>query len=399
MKWRYINASNSTEVAEHDAVSQRIDDWWAEFVAKTDRLDALFRQTEQWDLPAWMNESLQRIHPALMWEFGPAISKDGHRLVITPEICSEVRPLAEEVVARAPDLERWEFYTYRLPESVEQMLHTVQARIGLELTDVTVAVSAGEHNRIDLAFRWETIPEDDEEAFNAAFVATESLLGEESLDRWVGVIQLTDSSTPVEAGQRYLPMDRLHPTFNAVMNSIREQLPDDPYSNLDEDTQWALLKLEPTEAEDYPERSDMLTCVTCNPDLVGATFSEAPFYSERYSRCHETFCYLKIDGTDSDEMGFHDREDMEEAARMALEADESGGLVGGGTGLRYSYVEFALTNVKKGVAAIRRAMQQGNVPRRSWILFHDADLDAEWIGVYDDSPTPPMAERAERDPE
>ena len=183
------------------------------------------------------------------------------------------------------------------------------------------------------------------------------------------------------------------------MNSIREQLPDAPYSNLDEEAEWALVELKPTEAEDYPERSDMLTGITCNPDLLGATFSEAPFFSERYSRCDETFCYLKIDGTDSDEMGFEDREDIEEAARMALEIDDSGGLVGGGAGLKYSYVEFALTDVTVGVAALRRAMQQGNVPRRSWILFHDADLDAEWIGIYDDSPAPPMAERDERDSE
>ena len=138
-----------------------------------------------------------------------------------------------------------------------------------------------------------------------------------------------------------------------------------------------------------PERYDLLTCVTCNSDLVAATFSNAPFYSDRYSRCGETFCYLKIDGKNADDMGFQDREDMEEAARYALEAEDTGAVIGSGTGLRYTYIELALTDVKRGIASLRRAMAEGNVSRRSWILFHDAHLAAEWIGIYDDSPTPP----------
>ena len=134
----------------------------------------------------------------------------------------------------------------------------------------------------------------------------------------------------------------------------------------------------------------MLTCVTCNPDLIGATFSNAPFFSERYSRGDETFCFVKIDGADVSDMGFQDREDMEEAARHALEAQDVGCVIGGGTGLRYSYIELALTDVSRGLTAIRRAMQEGNVPRRSWILFHDASHATEWVGIYDDSPAPPM---------
>ena len=132
-----------------------------------------------------------------------------------------------------------------------------------------------------------------------------------------------------------------------------------------------------------------MTCVTCNSDLVSATFSCEPFYSERFSRCNETFCYLKIDSKSADEIGFQDREDMEEAARYALEAEDTGAIIGSGTGLRYTYLELALTDVKRATAALRRAMSEGNVSRRSWILFHDADLADEWIGIYDDSPPPP----------
>ena len=223
-------------------------------------------------------------------------------------------------------------------------------------------------------------------------MTTETLLGEEMLDRWVGVIQLVDQSTPEEPGQRFIPLDRLKPTFDSVVQSLRSQLPAEPLAASIDDCQWAVLKLEPQEASDYPERYDLMTCVTCNPDLVSATFSTAPFFSERFSRCDETFCYVKIDSNgDLSEMEFEDREDLEEAVRNALEVEAAGTLVGGGTGLRYTYLELALTDLDAGVSAIRRALQEGSVPRRSWILFHDANLAAEWIGIYDDSPEPPAA--------
>jgi len=396
MRWLYYNRNDPAEARAHDKVLRQIDDWWKEFLKHTERLDALFRQAENWDLADWMHRELQSIHPELMWEFGPAVKVRGHRLVITPEIQSELRPLTETIIDRAPDVPGWEFYSYRLREDVQAALQTVDARCDLDISGVRVAVASGDNNRIDLSYRWKRLPEDDDQAFNAAFVATETLLGEKYLDRWVGTINLVDDVTPVEQGQRFLELDRLEPTFRALVESMRAQLPAEPYSAVADDGQWAVLKLEPEEARDYPERYDLMTCITCNPDLIAATFSPAPFFSERYSRSEETFCYVKIDGAgDLTDMGFHDREDMEEAARIALEAQETGALIGGGTGLRYSYLELALTDVDRGVAAIQRAMREGNVPRRSWILFHDADLNAEWIGIYDDSPAPPM-EKVER---
>lgn len=390
MRWRYFNPADPIEAAEHAATLQRIDEWWAQFTRNTERLDALFRQQEQWDLPDWMHQHLQGIHPRLMWEFGRAINGKGHRLVITPESRCDLRPLVEDILSRAPDVDGWEFYPFRLAESLEDTLLTVEARCGLKLNNVTVAVSAGEHNRIDLTYRWHDSPPHEDDAFNAAFVATETLLGEQSLDQWVGMIQLSDADTPPIAGQHFLPLERLKPTFDAVVSSLCEQLPDQPYVETAEDAQWAVLKLQPQQAEDYPERYDMLTCVTCNPDLVAATFSPAPFYSQRFSRCGETFCYVKVDGSDLSNIGFEDREEMEDCCQRALTADAAGGLVGGGTGLRYSYMELALTHLENGIAAIRRALQSGNAPKRSWILFHDADLSGEWIGVYDDSPAPLM---------
>lgn len=390
MRWLHYNRQNPAETAERERVIRRIDAWWHEFARSTDRLEQLFQQVDRWDLPGWMERHLQAIHPELMWEFGPGVATGRHRLVITPETHAELRPLVEDIVARAPRISGWEFYTYRLAEKQEHAASTVIARTGVKLDGVTVAAAIGEANRIDLVYRWEQFPHDRESAFDAAFVATESLLGERSLDRWVGMINAVDDLTPKETGQRFLPLSRLQPTFSSLVDSAKAQLPAEPFAARIEDAQWAVLKLKPQEARDYADRDDLLTSMTCDADLVAATFSEAPFYSERFSRCDETFCYLKVDGADAAEMDFQDREDMEEAVRIALESQELGCLIGAGTGLRYTYAELALTDVKRGIAAVSRAMREGNVSRRSWIHFHDADLAAEWVGIYEDSPTPPQ---------
>ena len=108
----------------------RIDAWWEEFAANTDRLTRLFKQEEQWDLPAWMHDHLGVIDGRLCWEYGPAIETRGHRLVITPESTRELRPLAATIIERAPKVPGWEFYRYRPPESAKMAGMTVEARHG-----------------------------------------------------------------------------------------------------------------------------------------------------------------------------------------------------------------------------------------------------------------------------
>ncbi len=120
--------------------------------------------------------------------------------------------------------------------------------------------------------------------------------------------------------------------------------------------------------------------------------SSSTFWSSAFSGCGETFCYLKFDGKDGlDEEKFTDKGDIEDALDGVLRSESCGCFIGGGTGLRYSYIDFALTDVRKGVDLIKRVLREGNIPNRSWVLFYDSDMADEWIGVYDDTP-PPLRE-------
>ena len=245
MRWLYFDASNQHEAAGHAAVVQRIDAWWNAFAAKTGDLDDLFSRRSEWDLPAWMHEHLNAISPHLMWEFGPAVSGEGHRLVITPESQRHLRPMVDTLLERAPKIAGWEFYAYRLAEDVDMAVQTVAGRTGDDLSGTLVTAAIGDLNRINLTYHSpDTTGPDDEQAMNNAFVATETLLGEEVLDKWVAAItveslqrhrrwQASRPRPPGRAGA--FATGRLKPTVDALIASTQDQLPGVPLYSLDSD--------------------------------------------------------------------------------------------------------------------------------------------------------------------
>jgi hypothetical protein len=400
MRWLYLDPRNPQEAAYRDEKLARIDAWWREFTLQSSRIHDLFSRRAQWDLPAWMHEHLGAVDERLMWEFGPAVKGEGDRLVITPEAEHWLRPLLATILERAPRLPDWEFYAYRLPESVEVAEASVQGRTGGDLSGTTAEARIGEGNRIDLVFRSPLCRgPDDEAASAAAFVAAETLLGEETLDRWLGGI---DVAPPAKTGwlsklrggetSRALPLDRLRPTVESLIGSIVDQLPPAPcHEFIDQGQQWSMVELHPEEQDDYVERTDLFVAVTGHLDMWKAAHGGGIFHSGRFSRQGETFCYLKIDGSEGLEGSqFSDRSEIEDAVNAVLAPAAAGCVVGGGTGRRYSYIDLALVDCPRAVPLLREVLSAGRVPERTWLQFFDDDLSQEWVGVYDTTTPPPL---------
>jgi hypothetical protein len=87
--------------------------------------------------------------------------------------------------------------------------------------------------------------------------------------------------------------------------------------------------------------------------------------------------------------GFADKSEIEDALTAVLTLGSLGAVIGGGTGLRYSYIDVALTDVERAVPVIRERLQRGRIGRRCWLQFYDDALAAEWVGLWPDSPEPP----------
>lgn len=411
MRWRFPEYQTKQERAHRNELLQRIDAWWAAFKRHANQIAAEFKKDadKRIDLPKFMRQHLQAIDAQIYWEFGPAVHCDGHRLVITPESTRGLRPLIQSLLDRAPDLPGWEFYPYRLAESLDTAEAMINAQTKDTLQGMLVRVAGDEYNLIGLTYLHPGFDsKSTREASDTALVATESLLGEEILDNWIGYIE-TEPLKPRGLLRRgtdttgLITPEKLKPTIDAMIDARISQLPPKPLyamgvheDKLPKDTgtlEWGSLKIEPTPRDDYPDRSDLFVAITAWIDCWKATYTNRPFCSRRFSRHGEVFCYLKADGRESfDGESWADRNELETDLRVALTDVQAGAVWGGGTGLVYSYVDFALTDVPRGVEAILNVLRRGNIHRRTWILFHEADLVDEWIGVYENTPPPPKHE-------
>jgi len=387
LRWKFFTPGERPEEdARRATVSAQIDAWWETFAAKVEDLDRMFNGHGEWDLVGWMAQTLQRIDARLMWDFGPG-SSGGHRLVITPEAEHHLRPLVEEILARAPTLPGWSFFAHRRADSVEQMTFAIRNQTGADAAFTGVGLTAGECNRIDLSFQFQPsfLESQRDLARTQAFLAAESLLGEDLSTDWVGVLDAV-----AEVAQP-LPPGALRRAFIMLGAEQRSRIPAQPFLDRLESLAWTEIDLKPKKQEDYLHRYDLGAAVTCAPDLWRNAHSSQLFWSGRFSRSAETFCYLKIDrGGPLRRSAVGKRIKLEDALNQALRPGRLGCVIGGGSGRRYNYIDLALIDVLAAADAIRGVLQRGGLKtRRAWLLFFDDALGSEWIGMWPDSPAPP----------
>ncbi|MDH3399292.1 MAG: hypothetical protein OEM81_15910, partial [Acidimicrobiia bacterium] len=175
-----------------------------------------------------------------------------------------------------------------------------------------------------------------------------------------------------------------------------DRLPDHPLCATTDDSVWSLLEVEPTPAEDYPAQSDIFVGKAMNTEQWENGHNGVPYFSERYSKAGEIFCYLKLDGSEELEGEiFEDKGDIEDALEDALRPGGLGCFFSGGTGYRYSYVDLALTDLQSAIPVVREVLQAGRLTKRSWLLFYDTEWANEWVGIWPDSPPPLLPSEGE----
>jgi hypothetical protein len=381
MRWRFPHAG---EDAAREQVTERIDAWWREFVAAAPRLNDYFHGGGRWDLAAWMREHLGVVDERIMWEFGPGTrGTRGQRLVLTPEDEHRLRPLVDVVLSRAPRVDGWEFHAHRLAEDLSQALRAVAERTSMDFNGWQAFADLTEEGLIDVSLSPPFALADREEARAAAILLVEALVGEELMDVWIGEVDIASHTGSA-------PLGDLAAVVRALVEAQRARLPKLPYWRRAREGPWTLLRLAPrTGIPDFPGQKDMLIAKTMDLDLWKALHGRRPFHSRRFSRSGEVMATLKIDGGGVTDDGLTDKAAIEEVIAQTIEPLKLGGQIGGGTGLRYSYIDLALTNVEAAMGVLTPVLRERQVPRRTWLLFFDADLADEWIPLWDDSPAPP----------
>lgn len=399
---RWIFAETDEELARREGTLARMDAFWRGFAEHTADFSAVFRRQSDFDLVGWMRENLGAVDPRIMWEFGPAVRGEGHRLVATTEGAHELRPMVDALMARAPTIEGWEFYGYRMADPPELALQGVQARTGIDMSDAKVSVSLGEERTIEIRVCTPKMSFGANDAvWSAGLVAIEALAGEETLDRWIGAIDVAPMPKPVKSwgfakstavDDTLVPLGELKPRVDALIERLKAERAPTPFTAMNpEAAEWSMLQLEPSPADDYPGQADLAIVRTCALDVWKASHGPGLFFDERFSAHGESFAFLKIDQEHVDPSArVEAKTPIEEAVMAHLAEGRRGALIASGTGIRYAYLEVALSD-RERVGELRSLLQRLGVPKRSWLFFFESHLGGEWVGVYPDTPHPPVA--------
>jgi hypothetical protein len=392
MPWKYVMPNDAESLRNREATLARIGAFWEAFAARLPEIQARLRGEGEWDLVAWMDEQIGAIHPRLRWEFsGAGDDIGGSLLVVTPESAHHLRPLSESVVRRAPAIPGWTFREYRPSRSADQIPHAVRDRTGHNMGSSTVQVRLGNERRIDFVVQSVLALKDEAAALEAARAALDYLIGEDVVQRWGGHLDVAEMTHAI--GDSFVPLVRVRSQVLDLVTGVLEGLPGRPFFKMPPlaKIEW---KRHAPKHDDFPDQEDAMFGTTVVPEVREAA-AKPGFYSVRYSRQGETFCYLKIDASDAYDLDerYKRKKLIEEAIDAQLREDGIGAVVGTATGRRYLYLDLAVLDVVKTLeAARRRLLALELLPVRSWLMFYDADLAGEYIGLRSATPRPPLWE-------
>ena len=143
-----------------------------------------------------ISDAVRGIHPSMAWELAPGRTSQ-HALCITPEGNAELRQHALRWLATAPDPDAvWEYHASRQP-SPEALILEVDGGVRYDFGEMR-AISSWDPSRMRVDVRlwhpgFEQAPE--RGRLQVAFNFLDNLLGEDDVERWIGVIDLLDGPT------------------------------------------------------------------------------------------------------------------------------------------------------------------------------------------------------------
>lgn len=222
------------------------------------------------------------------------------------------------------------------------------------------------------------------------------LVGEESFERWVGSVLATPTVrggpltvlNPSAEDRSALPIEMLLDTVRAAIAGLKAGLLSSPLSRAADADDWFAFELSPEPAADYAGQDDLLFCSTRTPELKKCFLRGEPFFSGRFTASGALFAYLKYETLKSSPEARLAERGRFEALLTRILAECDGGVMGFGLGVRYGYIDLALTEpdwVQQRLLPELRALE---ISKRAWILFCDSELQGEHLPVYPDSPAP-----------
>jgi hypothetical protein len=375
---------------DEEQVIPLIDSWWKAFEETKHEIVMTFNEQAKLDIFNFVNSHLKHINPNLNFSLIGANASYNNRLSITPGLRLDLTPLAQLIIRRAPVCPGWKFSWYKLRDDFNLVCALAKYNDNIDLNTFSFFGGIDKFNQINLVFVCKEI--DSKESYADAILqiynAMGSLIGGLNFYLWIGSIDIV---TQVPSDEKAYHISKLPILLEKYILIAQNNMPEKPFFIHKNGKQWGEIEFEPANPCNFSGRSDILLACTMLPDAMECAHNKWKFYSQQFSRFREFFCYLKIEITDEPDLaGEKYKEDLLNALNATLVEKRIGVVTGAGTGLRHGYIDFVLNSISKGGRIIQKIGKKFKLPKNSWILFFDSVMEANWIGIYEDTPIPPM---------
>lgn len=396
-RWRFLYEPGK----EADFRAEKIylmDNFWKEFKQNQSSFCSPYdNNKDQKVLVSWISEKLSAIEPSLEWEKGP-FDSDREFIAISPIATPNLVPLAETMVKRSGEIDKWKITTYRPPYPAMNIVRAYKARFNENLPAYKAMLESADNNLngveenrgINLTIVSPEFASDNKQQDLAtAMLLSEMVVGEEDTERWINHIAtkqgtLTDST---KFSQESAAKDFKN-EFDSLKRKIISALPDKPYWQISAPKETAIIHSKRETVAKFKGDRLRISWITPFPKLEMQLSNPEHFYSERSSKNGEIFAYLNVQADQNSPDAFDKkRDDFYKGLDTLLRNERLGAVVGDGRGIneRY-YFDLALANVDKAVPLIQEYCKTKNVPKTSWLRFYDECWRYEWVRMYPDTP-------------
>jgi hypothetical protein len=368
---------------------KRVDAFWKAFQENAALIIPAFHRKNDFKPHQFLDRILRKVHPDLDYYFIPR-SMRSMDLVISISSRVDLYPLVDLMWKKCRTIGRsWGFCFQRPRYDYELIKLLVEVRSKGNLDEYMFSGSLDHLNRINILFihKDATTVENKCKAIDVLSEGISFLIGERTQRVWVGSL---DIISQIPGDEKVYPIRALPQFIDEKVEEARKRLPKEPYGIIDGMGEWVGIDFDPPEECDYTGRSDMVTMCTMLPQVIESYHNDYSFYSERFSNFNETFCYLKMERwRQNDEMENEEYKiKLIDELNMGLRKNKMGMVIGAGTGLKYAYIDFVISNIPRGGRIIQSKLRKFKITKNAWIMFFDSSMEANWINVYDDTPPP-----------
>lgn len=376
-RWVFNDSSIPEEAAYKAGTLAKIDTFWREFEKNKDSLNPNIGKKTSETVPPFMKKYLSDINPYIMWELKVDPNDESiTNFTITAESEPALRPILKTMVERAPKLKEWRFVNYLPPFKANEIFDGLKTKDNFKLTAYETKCEISPKNKIDITI-YSPDFEDSEEASANGYRLAELVLGEENAERWAGRFRSVKRAVTKDEKTASIEFSK---GFNALKQTILANLPDKPYFNYD----W---QQRPKYFYVVPNPKNPKTSVDINKCI------DSPlFYSDRYSKCGDKFCYLVT----GEKWGFKTENDiiplLDQMDKTLVDAKcgitWAHNLTIGKNGECHFSVDMCINDIPKAVPILKKLVAEHKVTRNTFLIFHDADWRFEWISLTDDKEAP-----------